>query len=199
MPAGTVNAVGVLVDYLDGAVACSPRERAFLALERRLLSCTDGSGLGVAATDDLFDPLTCVGTLLETRRGSFVQQVDVRYPKSVTSREIGRALGEAARAHGCSFELTHAREPYFVDPASPEVRALMGAYEEVSGRPARAFTIGGGTYAHHFERAVSFGPLDAADELPAWAGPEHGANEAVSEEGLRRALAIYVLAFDRLR
>lgn len=197
-PEGCVNAVGVLVDYLRTALACSPRERAFLDLEAALLGATDGSGLGIAAADDLFDPLTCVGTVLSTEGGAFVQQIDVRFPKSVTAELVGEGLAAAARARGCSLKVTHSREPYFVDPASPEVRALLDVYAEVSGREARPFTIGGGTYAHHFDRAVAFGPLDEADALPAWAGPEHGPNEAVSEEGMRRALAAYVLAFDRL-
>lgn len=37
-----------------------------------------------------------------------------------------------------------------------------------------------------------------ARSVPAWVGPEHGANEGVSEAALKRALAVYVLAFDRL-
>lgn len=198
MPGGTVNAVGVLVDYLLGAGVGTPRERSFLELERRLLRCTDGSGLVIDATDDLFDPLTCVGTVLSTDDGRFAQQVDIRFPKSTTAEKIGAALAAAAAEHGCAAEVTHARAPYFVEPDTPEVQALLGAYAEVTGREARPFTIGGGTYAHHFDRAVSFGPLDAADALPAWVGPEHGANEGISEAALRRALAVYVLAFDRL-
>ena len=45
MPEGSVNAVGVLVDYLVAAGVGTAGERAFLALEQRLLSCTDGSSL----------------------------------------------------------------------------------------------------------------------------------------------------------
>lgn len=198
MPEGTVNAVGVLVDYLIEAGVGSARERAFLALERRLQRRTDGAGLGIAATDDLFDPLTCVGTVVSTGEGRVAQQVDVRFPKSATAEGIAAGLAAAAAEHGCAAEVTHARAPYFVEPDGPEVRALLSAYSDVTGRAGRPFTIGGGTYAHHFDRAVAFGPLDAADVPPAWVGPEHGANEGVSEEALRRALAVYVLAFDRL-
>lgn len=198
MPGGTVNAVGVLVDYLLGAGVGTSRERSFLELEQSLLRCTDGSGLGIDAADDLFDPLTCVGTVLSTDGGRFVQQLDIRFPKSTTAGAIGAALASAAARRGCTAEVTHARDPYFVDPEAPEVQVLLGAYAEVTDREARPFTIGGGTYAHHFDRAVSFGPLDPADEPPAWVGPEHGANEGVSEAALKRALAVYVLAFDRL-
>lgn len=198
MPEGTVNAVGVLVEYLLERGICSVRERAFLELESCLLGCTDGSGLGIAAADDLFDPLTCVGTLLSTEASCVTQQIDVRFPKSITADAIGARLSAAASAHGCAAEITHVRSPYFVEPDSPEVQALLAAYSEVTGRSGQPFTIGGGTYAHHFDRAVSFGPLDASDDTPSWVGPEHGANEGVSEAALKRALAVYVLAFDRL-
>lgn len=198
MPDGTVNAVGVLVDYLLAMGVCSVRERAFLTLERRLLRRTDGSDLGIAATDDLFDPLTCVGTLLVTGEGRITQQIDVRFPKSTTAEAVGAGLAAVASEHGCAFEVTHTRNPYFVRPDSPEVRALLDAYSEVTCRVGQPFTIGGGTYAHHFDRAVSFGPLGPSDRAPIWVGPEHGANEGISEAALKRAIAVYVLAFDRL-
>lgn len=197
-PEGTVNAVGVLLGYLLDAGACDEQERRFLEFERFLMGCTDGSGLGIDATDDLFEPLTCVGTLLSTKGETFFQEIDVRFPKSITSQEIEGALIGVANAHGCEAEVTHVREPYFVRPDEPEIRVLLDAYAEVTGRVARPFTIGGGTYAHHFDRAVSFGPLDPHDRLPSWAGPEHGANECVSEVALKRAIAVYALAFDRL-
>lgn len=198
MPEGTVNAVGVLVNYLIGAVDFVARERDYLALEYDILGVTDGSGVGIAATDDLFDPLTCVGTTIRTQGDRVVQDIDIRFPRSTSVERIQRGLDASASSRGCSLNVVHAREPYFVDPSSPEVRALLDAYAEVSGRPSRPFTIGGGTYAHHFDRAVAFGPLDPSDELPAWAGPEHGANEAIPEASLKRALATYVVAFDRL-
>ena len=78
------------------------------------------------------------------------------------------------------------------------IRALLTSYWDVTGRTGDAFTIGGGTYSRHFDHAVAFGPLDEADPTPDWVGPEHGADEGVSEEALKRALKVYILAIARL-
>ena len=85
-----------------------------------------------------------------------------------------------------------------MDPQSPEVMVLRRAYEEFAGRPAVPFAIGGGTYAHHFPRAVGFGPLDRTEPLPDWVGPEHGPNEGIWEHQLKRALAIYIRSLESL-
>lgn len=55
------NAIGLLVDYLLDACACTPQERSFLQLAQRLHAYFDGSGLGVACRDEHFGPLTAVG------------------------------------------------------------------------------------------------------------------------------------------
>jgi succinyl-diaminopimelate desuccinylase len=88
--------------------------------------------------------------------------------------------------------------PFYVDPETPALRALLSTYEEYSGNPGKAFTIGGGTYARHFRCACAFGPHDPAEKTPAWVGMEHGPDEAVSEESLRRALKIYIVSIARL-
>ena len=65
-------------------------------------------------------------------------------------------------------------------------------------RSSKPFVIGGGTYAREFERACAFGPHEPGEDVPAWVGPEHGPDEAVSEESLRRALKIYIVSIARL-
>lgn len=59
--------------------------------------------------------------------------------------------------------------------------------------------MGGGTYARHFPRAVSFGPERADLALPEFAGPMHGANEGANIAHLMQALKIYILALLRLQ
>ncbi|MBF0975662.1 MAG: peptidase M20, partial [Atopobium sp.] len=51
-----------------------------------------------------------------------------------------------------------------------------------------------------FKRAVAFGPYDskAAKDLPEWVGMEHGPDEGISEEWLKRALKIYIVSIARL-
>ena len=89
--------------------------------------------------------------------------------------------------------------PFLTSPDAPEVQTLLGAYRDVFMREGKAFTIGGGTYARHFDKAVAFGPLSSDDaQSPAWIGPEHGANEGVRRESRQRALDTSVVALSRL-
>ncbi|MBQ9067603.1 MAG: peptidase M20, partial [Eggerthellaceae bacterium] len=73
------------------------------------------------------------------------------------------------------------------------------AYEQVTGCEARLFTMGGGTYAHHFPVGVSFGALDEARfPSPEGAGGMHAADEGVAERALYDALLIYIVALGNL-
>ena len=198
MPAGTLNAIGMLGGYLldNGLVAGA--ERDFLELERAVFATTDGSSLGIASADGLFGPLTCIGGTVRTEGGRFVQTVDSRYPKSTTGEAITAVLAELARAHGAEYEQGRDVPPFYTDPSSPEVRTLLDTYNEYTGAHGEAYTIGGGTYARHFAKAAAFGPCDPEAPQPSWVGPEHGPDEGIAEDQLKLALKIYIVSIARL-
>ena len=90
-------------------------------------------------------------------------------------------------------------EPLLVNPDSPEVAALRSAYEQVTGCEAKLFTMGGGTYAHHFPVGVSFGAMDEGRFPPMpGVGGMHAADEGVQEDCLRDALVVYIVALGNL-
>ena len=198
MPAGTVNAIGVLARYLLANDLAGAGERSFLELVVTLTEDAYGRAAGVAATDDKFGDLTLVAGVVRTVDGRFTQTVDSRFPTSTTADQITARLSELAAAHGCTYEADRGMDPFYISPESPEIHALLDTYAEYTGREGKAFTIGGGTYARHFRRACAFGPQDPADELPEWVGGEHGPDEGVSEEAMRRALKIYIVSIARL-
>ena len=135
---------------------------------------------------------------MRTEGGRFVQTVDSRYPTSTTDEEIARALATIGEEHGLTFDVDGVKVPFYIEPTSPEIRTLLDTYHEYTGRPAEAMVIGGGTYARNFSRACAFGPNDPEAELPEWVGPEHGPDEGIAEETLRRALKIYIVSIARL-
>lgn len=202
MPAGTHNAIAMLVDYLLDNGLASDEERAFLEFERTLFADTAGMALGIATSDGIFDPLTCIGGTIATHTSDqgtqFVQTIDCRYPTSTTGEALVRAIATVAQRHGCSVTEYHFKAPFYISPTSPAIRVLMDTYNEVTGRHDEAATMGGGTYARHFAHAVAFGPDDPSEPVPAWVGQEHGPDEGVAEKTLRRALVIYILAIARL-
>ncbi len=198
MPAGTVNAIGVLARYLLANDLAGVGERDFLELLVTLTEDAYGRASGIAATDDKFGDLTCVAGVVRTEAGRFTQTVACRYPTTTSDASITERLTALGTEHGCSFEQTSSDAPFYQGPESPEIQVLLDTYAEYSGKPAEAYTIGGGTYARHFKRACAFGPNVADEERPAWAGMEHGPDEAISEESLRQALKIYIVSIARL-
>lgn len=191
IPEGGINAIGILVDYLLENDLCSGDERAFLQLEQQLLSCTDGSCFGCACLDKDFGSLTMVGGMISLHGSSIRQTIDCRFPTCITADEIEMHIRRASCACGASIWRDSCMEPFLVDPQSPEIQALLRAYNEATGESAEPFTMGGGTYARLFSNAASFGPEKPWVSVPDWVGGMHSPNEGMSEEALKEALRIY--------
>ena len=61
MPEGTVNAIGLVVNYLLDNGLCNDAERAYLEAVKKLHDSTAGVGLGIDCADGPFGPLTIIG------------------------------------------------------------------------------------------------------------------------------------------
>ena len=198
LPAGSVNAIGLVTEYLLANGLCNEQEREYLELEHLVMGSTDGSTLGFASTDDVFGPTTCIGGTIKTRDGRFVQTIDSRYVTTVTGEQIEAAVSEVAARHHASLEGVFVTEPSVGDRNSAPVRVLVDTYNELTGHEDEPLAIGGGTYARHFARGVAFGPEDPRETFPAWCGAMHGPNEVISERALKDAFVIYCVALWRL-
>ncbi len=199
LPDGTVNAIALIVGYLRESGILGAGAVSALDLLERIHADTAGSAIGIATQSSAFGPLTCnAGTIALTDDGALEQTIDVRFPDSITEGELAAACSALAKRFGGAVEVDRTKPPFSVDATSPQVRALIDIYNQTTGRDAKPFAMGGGTYARNFKSAVSFGPEDNGMELPEWAGTMHGPNEAASEQLLREALKMYILAILRL-
>ena len=196
-PQGTVNAIGLVVDYLLDNGLCNEAERAYLEALKKLHSSTAGEGIGVACADGPFGPLTVIGGRIFMRDGRFVQTLDSRYPTCTTGDRMAEQI-RAAIGEGASLENVESAEPFYIGADTPAIKACIDTYNEVTGENATPFTMGGGTYARHFPYAVSFGPEHNDIKLPAFGGPMHGANESAPIDKLLEAMKIYIVALLRL-
>ena len=198
MPEGTVNAISLIVNCLLKSGVCTPQEEAYLNVLHTLHAATDGSALGIAADDGLFDPLTIIGGTIEMADGVIRQSFDCRYPTNTDPEKMTAAM-EKVCGTAAKIENVTSRVPFYIDADSPAIQTLINAYNDVTGEGKKPFTMGGGTYARHFPYAVSFGPEHTDIEIPSFAGPMHGANEGTPFEKLIEALKIYILALLRLQ
>lgn len=205
-PEGTENAIGMLVRLMldtQGQGRCRvdvPEPvLSFLEMVEVLTRTSDGSALGLASSDEVFGPLTQNSGVVRTLAdGTMTVSVDVRYPRSITSDQIIATFRELGERHGCSFEPGEPHDPFYMDPSLPEIEVLLNTYRDFVDPDAQAVAIGGGTYARRFPKACSFGPHDPSITYPDWVGIEHGPDEGIAEEDLRRALKIYIVSIARL-
>lgn len=197
MPQGTVNAIGLVVDYLLANGIGTPQEQAFLEALQKLHCSTAGEGLGIACADGPFGPLTIIGGRIYKENDRLVQTFDSRYP-TVTSAALLEQKIRAAVEPGAELLECHGMDPFYIEADSPAILACINSYNDITGENATPFTMGGGTYARHFPYAVSFGPEHFDTVLPSFGGPMHGANEAAPFDKLLEALKIYIVALLRL-
>ena len=196
-PEGTINAIGVLVDYiLEQGILSGAEEDFFYGLQR-LHSDPYGVNLGLDTEDMIFTPLTIVGGVIGMKEGHVFQTVDCRYPTTSSGQDIVAQLtgnwGELAQVHVLSDD-----KPFYMGLDNPAVQVCVDTYNAVTGEQAQPYTIGGGTYARHFPNAVSFGPEHPERPAPDFAGPIHGVDEAANIEWLMEAMKIYILALIEL-
>ena len=187
MPEGTVNAIGLVVNYLLDNGLCNDAERAYLEALKKLHASTAGTGLGIDCADGPFGPLTIIGGRIFMREGRIVQTMDSRYPTCTNAEKMKEQI-KAAIGTGASLEKAEGAEPFYIAADTPAIKACIETYNEVTGENATPFTMGGGTYARHFPYAVSFGPEHEDMVLPEFGGPMHGANEAAPIDKLLEAL-----------
>ena len=212
MPEGTVNAIGLVVNYLLDNGLCNDAERAYLEALRKLHASTAGTGLGIDCADGPFGPLTIIGGRIYMEEGRLVQTIDSRFPTCTDGDKLAAQV-TAALGSGAQLQDVDAAEPFYIEADSPAIQACINTYNEVTGEDAKPFTMGmGGRFgpehvicpcrnlaARHFPYAVSFGPGQHVDlPLPEFGGPMHGANEAAPIDKLLEAVKIYILALLRL-
>ncbi len=199
LPAGTVNAIDVLTDYITDAVELTVDQAVFLALVKTAVSSSDGSALGISCSDSKFGPLTCIGGTIASFEDSHVEQtIDARYPSATTGEAITERMAALAGEHDAVYMPADDAVPFYIDPSSPEISALLATYREYTGNQEKPLVIGGGTYARHFPRACAYGPNEPLIANPDWVGIEHGPDEGIAEERLKNALRIYIVAIARL-
>lgn len=196
-PVGTINAIGVIVDYLLENNLCNQEETGYLQLLQKLFASTDGSAIGIDSDDGLFDPLTVIGGTIRMEDGKLIQNLNSRYPTSTSAQTITAQLEKAAGAFA-QVKAERENAPFYISADHPAIQTLLGIYNKVTGEDAKPFTMGGGTYARHFPFAVSFGPEAAMgkmpEDVPDFVGNVHGPNEGANLKHLVEALKIYLLS-----
>ncbi len=154
---------------------------------------TDGRSLGIALSDEISGPLTLNAAMINSDGKDLIIRFDMRYPVTANPDEMEEAARLTAKKLGMLLQVNSHKKAFYIPADTAEIKALLDAYESVSGEKGKAFTIGGGTYCKAFPNAVTYGAL-----MPGSPELAHGENEHISLETLKTAAKIYGEALYRL-
>lgn len=186
------NAVMHLVSLLDELNIAESQKTFIHFLNEKIGEDTTGKGLGVAFSDDISGALTFnVGVArMDEDYGEVV--INIRYPIRTTGAEVIEGI-KANLEGGVRMEDISDSEPHYVPEDNHMIKDLKAAYEKVTGEKAYCFTIGGGTYARHFNNSVAFGPL-----FPGKPELAHEKDEYIEIEDLLKNFSIYTYVLEEL-
>ncbi len=201
-PEDGVNAIAVLLKpLLDNNIfhACDAPYFNFIF---HLCSTHDGSALDIIYEDDVSGPLTLAACVVRKNDGAVSLSLNIRYPVTTKDDDMISSIEKAARRNGFDLVKSDNNKPYFQPENTWYVKTLMKIYCEITDRPVRCYTMGGGTYARKLKNAVGFGPGIKSDfaaiNLPAHHGSPHMPDEAIKIENFIKAAVIYTLSLIEL-
>ncbi|MCL2222845.1 MAG: Sapep family Mn(2+)-dependent dipeptidase [Oscillospiraceae bacterium] len=132
--------------------------------------------------------------LVNFKPGKQTIGVDIRFPVTYEKEKVDKALEKAAEPYGVRVEQFDYLRPVYIDVNTPLVKMFMQAYREVTGdMKTEPISTGGATFARSMENIIAFGAL-----LPGAEKSEHQPNEHVAVADIKKAMEIYIRAFQLL-
>lgn len=198
MPESGVNAIALLCGYMieNGLVEKDGLFGIINASTAEYL----GRTLGIAASNDSFGYLTCVGGVISLSGGRLIQSYNIRSLPETPVEDIKRSVENAVKPFGGSVISCSGSDGYFVSADDDKIKALTEACESVLGIECKPYTMGGGTYARWLPNTVAFGSAIPSERgyLGTERGNAHQRDEYISEKELFTGMEIYSRAIGNL-
>lgn len=122
-----------------------------------------------------------------------ILSIDMRIPVTASVDEITKTLEEKAKLYGFTYNPYDYLKSIYVPQDSILIKTLMSAYQEVTDdMKSVPLASGGATYARAMENCVAFGCV-----LPGSPKTEHQPNEYIIIDDIKKAIGIYMTAFDK--
>ncbi len=156
---------------------------------------TDGTSLGIKASDEKSGALTFVFSKMNFEDGEFTGEFDIRFPICESSASVREKMEKTLATDGPGLTIAEWRgvEPHYTDENSEFVQKLLAVYKEMTLKPGFCISIGGGTYVHEIEGGVAFGAEFLGDD-----SRMHGADEFMTFEKLLLNAKIFAEAILRV-
>lgn len=152
-----------------------------------------GECAGMEVEDEVSGHTTSAPDIIHMTETSFHAEVDYRTACCADGCDFEGILSEAAEDMGASVTITDLTASHAVPKDSEFIQTLLRCYGEVTGEKGSCVSMGGSTYVHEIEGGVAFGHLPADQDVH-----EHGPDEYMPVEYLKKTAVIYALSISRL-
>ena len=182
------------INYLMEALYMADFNDSFVDFFHKNIGlCVHGEKMGF---EDLKDEETNTSTnigLIGKGDGVIIASLDIRFPVKTTFDKCLALLNKINDEDNC-FKERSSINPLYFDVEQPMIKALLKAYQDVTGdKKSKMSAIGGGTYAKAMDNIIAFGCEFAGES-----NHIHDANEALDIESFKKQVEIYVEAIKNL-
>ncbi|MDR2156489.1 MAG: dipeptidase PepV [Clostridiales Family XIII bacterium] len=195
VPEEGVNAISILLEFLDEVGIANESVRDFISFYRERLSFeTDGARMGVGFSDGPSGKLTLNVGKIRMDAEAVILTVNARYPVTMREDEIYEAMLPLIHRHDLGIVKLSSKPPIYFPADDPFIETLLSVYRANTGdTESKPLVIGGGTYARAIPNAVAFG-----SKLPGRPAVMHQKDECVAIGDLMTAAHIYADAIYKL-
>lgn len=197
LPDGSVNAAALIADLLRTNQFVTEETRKICAFLYDICSDYHGAVLGIANKDAEFGPLTFVHYRIDADETSAALDFNIRLGASVDADAMKQTLRDRFAEYGFSMEISSESYPHIVPADHPVLRAMICAYEAVTGaKNAPMYVNAGGTYGQYLPCAAEIGTTmrwNRPADLPVGHGAVHQPDEWISIDGLLDVIEMTVL------
>lgn len=153
-----------------------------------------GENLGISFEDSITGKLTVnAGIFQYTEEDGGQISLNIRCPVETPYQQTLDQLKALTAQKGWSLSKLRTKSPHYVDSQHEGIKALQGAYQDISMDDATLLTTGGATYARFLSNGVAYGSVFPGKENTA-----HQVNEYAELADLKKAAIIYAEALSRL-
>ena len=122
-----------------------------------------------------------------------ILMIDMRIPVTYDKEKIVETLSRKAKEYGFEYIQHDYLKSIYVPLDSELITTLMSAYQEITGdMESQPVASGGATYARAMNNCVAFGCV-----LPGSPKTEHQPNEYIILDDIKKAMKIYMKAFEK--
>lgn len=122
-----------------------------------------------------------------------ILMIDMRIPVTYDKEKIVETLSRKAKEYGFEYIRHDYLKSIYVPLDSELITTLMSAYQEITGdMESQPVASGGATYARAMNNCVAFGCV-----LPGSPKTEHQPNEYIILDDIKKAMKIYMKAFEK--